>query len=110
MAFHFIFCLKENNFLYFVTCEYLFVGKNVCDFHFVYCYLLGKLEAAKEVLRVTFEQNPCGFTFSLLQKFIRRNLGITAARRLFSETQAMRKSNPKLGLEVSEPFLFDILF
>lgn len=61
----------------------------------------GKLEAAKEVLRVTFEQNPSGFSFALFQRFIRRNLGITAGRRLFSETQAMRKSNSKLALELS---------
>lgn len=59
------------------------------------------MEAAKEVLRVTFEQNPSGFSFALFQRFIRRNLGITAARRLFSETQAMRKGNAKLALELS---------
>jgi len=77
-------------------------------FHFTSrddCFALilsaGKLEAAKEVLRVTFEQNPSGFSFALFQRFIRRNLGITAARRLFSETQAMRKGNAKLALELS---------
>ena len=62
----------------------------------------GNLEAAKEVLRVTFEQTPCGFTFALLQRFIRRNLGIAAARRLFTETLVIRKSNPKIGLEVQK--------
>jgi hypothetical protein len=52
------------------------------------------------VLRVTFEQNPGGATFSMFQRFIRRNLGITAARRVFSETHAMRQANAKLALEV----------
>ncbi len=61
----------------------------------------GDLDAAKEVLRVTFEQNPGGATFAMFQRFLRRNLGITAARRVFSETHAMRQGNAKLALEVS---------
>jgi hypothetical protein len=62
----------------------------------------GALDAAKEVLRVTFEQNPSGATFSMFQRFIRRTLGIAAARRMFSETHSMRANNPKLSLEVGD--------
>ena len=69
----------------------------------------GNLETAKEVLRVTFEQTPCGFTFALLQRFIRRNLGIGAARRLFTETLLIRTTNPKIGLEVSTS-MYNLLF
>ncbi|KAJ1425454.1 hypothetical protein B484DRAFT_420154 [Ochromonadaceae sp. CCMP2298] len=61
----------------------------------------GSLEAAKEVLRVSFEQLPSAFTFSLYQKLIRRTLGIAAARRLYSETLSMRKADPQLGVEIS---------
>ena len=60
----------------------------------------GLLDAAKEVLRVTFEQHPCGATFAMFQRFIRRNLGIVAARRVFSETHSMRQKDPTLALEV----------
>jgi hypothetical protein len=74
-----------------------------CD---VYAYIVhiatGALDAAKEVLRVTFEQNPSGATFSMFQRFIRRTLGIAAARRMFSETHSMRANNPKLSLEVGD--------
>jgi hypothetical protein len=58
------------------------------------------LEAAKEILRVTFEQIPNGFTFSLYQKFLRRNLGIIASRKLFKETINLRKYQPKIGFEI----------
>ena len=58
------------------------------------------LEAAKEILRVTFEQLPNGFTFSLYQKFLRRNLGIIASRKLFKETINLRKYQPKIGFEI----------
>ena len=60
----------------------------------------GEHEAAKEVLRVTFEQIPTGFTFSLYQRYLRRTVGIDAARRLFSETLPMRRSDPQLGLSL----------
>lgn len=58
------------------------------------------LEASKEILRVTFEQIPNGFTFSLYQKFLRRNLGIIASRKLFKETINLRKYQPKIGFEI----------
>lgn len=69
----------------------------------------GNMDAAKEVLRVTFEQNPSGATFSMFQRFIRRTLGIAAARRMFSETNAMRASNPKIALEVGLMSLVELL-
>jgi hypothetical protein len=69
----------------------------------------GAMDAAKEVLRVTFEQNPSGATFSMFQRFIRRTLGIAAARRMFSETHSMRANNPKLSLEVREGLCNDLL-
>ena len=62
----------------------------------------GNTESSKIVLRTAFERIPCAFTFSALQRFIRRRDGVTAGRKLFSDTLAVRKDPTKeaLGLEV----------
>ena len=62
----------------------------------------GNTESTKIVLRTAFERIPCAFTFSALQRFIRRREGVTAGRKLFSDTLAVRKDPSKeaLGLEV----------
>lgn len=57
--------------------------------------------AAETALREAFQQIPCGFTFALYQRFVRRVKGRLAARRLFSETAALRGGDEKLSLEVS---------
>ncbi len=62
--------------------------------------LSGSAAAAEDTLRNCFEQIPCGFTFSLYQRFVRRKHGKVAARKLFSGTLGMRNANPKLGYEV----------
>lgn len=56
--------------------------------------------AAETALREAFQQIPCGFTFALYQRFVRRIKGRLAARRLFSETAALRGGDEKLSLEV----------
>jgi hypothetical protein len=50
----------------------------------------GDLEAAKETLRAAFAAMPSGFTFSVLQRFVRRTEGIVAARKCFSDTISLR--------------------
>lgn len=60
----------------------------------------GGTDVAKEVLRDMFQSMPSGFTFSLYQRFVRRTLGLQAARRLFSETAALRLSRPRLSVEL----------
>jgi len=59
----------------------------------------GDVESAADILRLCFEQIPNSFTFSLLQKFIRRRDGKVAARKLFSDTILLRDEGV-LGLEV----------
>eukprot|EP01039_Chlorochromonas_danica_P004320 gene4320-4741_t len=59
-----------------------------------------RVEVAKEVLQEMFERLPGGFTFSLYQRLVRRSLGVSAARRLFSETAPLRLSQPKLAVEL----------
>ena len=63
----------------------------------------GSKESSKAVLKMAYERIPCAFTFSALQRFIRRREGITAARKLFSDTLSIRRDPAKeaLGLEVS---------
>jgi hypothetical protein len=59
----------------------------------------GNFDAAREVLRSAFQSLPSGFTFSVLQRFIRRRDGMHAARKCFSETAQLRRDK-KLGSEV----------
>ena len=68
----------------------------------------GNDESSKIVLKIAYERIPCAFTFSALQRFIRRRDGVTAARKLFSDTLAIRKNPTKeaLGLEVMSVYLF----
>ena len=63
---------------------------------------LGNKVASKVVLKTALEKIPCAFTFSALQKFVRRTEGIIAARKLFSDTLPVRQdaSRELLGLEV----------
>ena len=64
---------------------------------------LGNKVASKVVLKTALEKIPCAFTFAALQKFVRRTEGITAARKLFSDTLPVRQDTSRelLGLEVS---------
>lgn len=50
----------------------------------------GNISAARDALRAAFVDIPNAFTFSVLQKFIRRFDGKTAARKFFSETMSAR--------------------
>lgn len=50
----------------------------------------GGVAAAREVLRQAFLETPNAFTFSVLQRHIRRVGGKTEARKFFSETMAAR--------------------
>ena len=58
----------------------------------------GEIDNAQETLRSCFEQIPSSFTFSILQKFIRRKEGKVSARKLFSDTIILREKGV-LGLE-----------
>lgn len=58
------------------------------------------IDNATNVLRTAFETVPCAFTFAALQRLIRRKDGKIAARKLFSETMAMR-ADGTLGYDVS---------
>lgn len=61
---------------------------------------LGNNDAVYDILMKAFHQIPCGFTFSVLQRFIRRREGVSAARKLFSETYLLRQDKA-LAFEVS---------
>lgn len=50
----------------------------------------GNAGGAREILRQLFADAPSAFTFSVLQRHIRRLDGRTAARRLFSDTMSAR--------------------
>jgi hypothetical protein len=57
----------------------------------------GDVDSALGVLRLCFEQNPSAFSFSLLQRFVRRKEGKTAARKLFSDTLVLREGGERGG-------------
>lgn len=63
--------------------------------------LMGDIEAAKGILSQAYEEIPSGFTFSILQRLVRRTEGVKAARKLFSDSYPTRLKSPKLGIEVS---------
>lgn len=48
------------------------------------------VDSALSVLKDCFTSRPDGFSFAVYQRFVRRSLGETAARRLFSETASLR--------------------
>lgn len=62
----------------------------------------GNQDAAKGILKGAFDKLPCAFTFATYQRFVRRKEGISAARKVFSETLTLRRdlSNEALGLEL----------
>ena len=62
----------------------------------------GNKDAAKLTLRQAFERIPTAFTFAAYQRFVRRCEGISAARKVFSETLPIRKdpANERLAIEV----------
>ena len=51
----------------------------------------GNKDVAKAVLKAAFEKLPSAFTFAALQRFVRRKEGMTAARKVFSETLPLRR-------------------
>lgn len=50
----------------------------------------GDVDAAKDTLRAAFAAMPSGFTFSVMQRLVRRTEGIVAARKCFSDTMSLR--------------------
>lgn len=60
----------------------------------------GHVAVAEQALLECFERIPSGFTFSVYQLFLRRQKGVAAARKAFSDTLDLRQGNPKLALEV----------
>lgn len=62
----------------------------------------GNVAVAEKELQECFEKVPSGLTFSVYQLFLRRQKGVAAARKAFSDTLELRQSNPKLALEVSD--------
>jgi hypothetical protein len=65
---------------------------------------LGNLDLANDILRGCFQAIPAGFTFSVLQRFVRRREGVTAARKLFSETLPLRQDKA-LAFEVESSII-----
>ena len=55
----------------------------------------GTLENARELLRASFASMSTSFVFSAYQAFLRRNDGIVAARRAFSEYIANIKQSER---------------
>ncbi len=55
---------------------------------------------AKETYKTMFNSIPCGFTFGVLQRYIRRKDGINEARNFFNETFSLRQQDKKLAYEV----------
>lgn len=68
----------------------------------------GTLENAKELLRTAFAAMPSSFIFTAYQAFLRRNEGVAAARRAFSEYIASCKQNQR-ALDVGVSVLSKIL-
>ena len=62
---------------------------------------LSNVNAAGEVYRKMFEHFCDGLSFTLYQRFLHRNIGVIAARRLFSETWELRAHSPELSAQVS---------
>ena len=56
----------------------------------------GTLDNAKEILKTAFASLPSSFIFAAYQAFLRRNEGVAAARRAFSEYIASTKQNDRL--------------
>jgi tetratricopeptide (TPR) repeat protein len=59
----------------------------------------GNYDQAEQVIRAAFTNIPSGFTFSVLQRYIRRRDGKQAARKLFSDTYVLRQDK-NLAFEV----------
>jgi hypothetical protein len=59
----------------------------------------GNTDNARLTLKQAYEQQPSGLTFSVLQRFVRRHDGYTAARKLFSETQHLRQEK-RVGFDI----------
>lgn len=62
----------------------------------------GSKDMSRMILKTAFDKIPCGFSFSALQRYIRRRDGISGARKLFSDTIVIRKDplREALGLEI----------
>lgn len=59
----------------------------------------GNYELAEELIRGAFINIPSGFTFSVLQRYIRRRDGKLPARKVFSDTLGLRQEK-NLAFEV----------
>jgi hypothetical protein len=55
---------------------------------------VGHVDEVWRILKEMFLACPDGFTFAIYQRFVRRQAGQLAARKLFSETAALRSSMP----------------
>lgn len=55
---------------------------------------VGHLDEVLRILKDMFVAQPDGFTFTIYQRFVRRQAGLVAARKLFSETAPLRATLP----------------
>jgi hypothetical protein len=63
----------------------------------------GTLDTARDVLDASFQAVPSALMFSAYQRFLRRNDGVNAARRIFSEyIVAIRKTDQLIDSGVSD--------
>jgi len=60
----------------------------------------GAFESSTRLYRDLFHHRPAGFTFAVYQRYIRKRLGVKAARRVFSETRPLRTSSDLLAIEL----------
>lgn len=60
----------------------------------------GAFESSTRLYRDLFHHRPAGFTFAVYQRYIRKRLGVKAARRVFSETRPLRASSDLLAIEL----------
>lgn len=60
----------------------------------------GAFESSTRLYRDLFHHRPAGFTFAVYQRYIRKRLGLNAARRVFSETRPLRTSSDLLAIEL----------
>lgn len=58
----------------------------------------GQIDAARTILNQLFTSQPSAFSFSVLQRFIRRVDGIDAARKLFESTHTARMNASKAAV------------
>ncbi len=64
----------------------------------------GNIEIAGTLYKKMYEDEKNPFAFAIYQRFVRRTLGISSARMLFSSTRDFRLHNTSIATEVPETY------